>query len=251
MERERNSYAGIAFFAIGISCFLLAGLIMYVFSGKFVDTPSGMKAGPALSMSSSPVPSPELPIPSPSVHPSAREVSPVEEKPWILYITGEVVSPGVYRLPPESRIFQLVEAAGGMTSRADPVQINLASPLEDGVHVHVPAIRQLVPVPAAPGEEGMPTAPLSSPSKPESFLRTPSLSFSSGGKRTSQEERIHVNSASAEELERLPGVGPVIARAILEYRESKGRFFSTEELLKVKGIGAKKFEAIRSAVFVR
>jgi len=255
MERDRNSQknsiTGIVFFAIGIACFLLAGLIMYIFSGKFVNVPSGMKAGPALSLSSSSAPSRETPLPPPASHSSTGETPSAEAKQWVLYITGEVVSPGVYRLPSESRVFQLVEAAGGLTSKADPVQINLASPLEDGVHVHVPAVRPLFSVPDASGE-GAPSFPSPPSSSPGSFLRTPSLSFSSGrGGAISPEASVNVNSATATELQKLPGIGPAIARAILEYRQSNGRFSSVEELLKVKGIGAKKLEAIRGAVSLR
>lgn len=240
-----NRYAGLAFFAVGVGCFVLAGFLVYLFSGKFVNTPSGMRAGPALSLATQP----PSPAPEPASAPSPERRAPVEPKEWVLYITGEVTSPGVYRLPPESRVYQLVEAAGGLTPKADPVQINMASPLGDGMHVHVPALR-----PVAPVMEVAPGGGVPSPVQPSSLVAFPASSpsavlrsapaFSSGG-------RVNVNTASAAELEMLPGVGPAIASAIIEYRAARGRFASVEDLLRVKGIGAKKLEAMRNFVAVQ
>jgi len=237
-----NRLAGFAFFAIGIGCFLLAGYLVYLFSGKFVNTPSGMKAGPALSLSQTPV------VTEPA--PSALKEPPVAKKAWVLYVTGEVLSPGVYHLPPESRVFQLVEAAGGFTRKADPVQVNMAAPLGDGMHVHVPALLPPASLLERTPGEGVSPAPgktssavtLHLASQPATLRNAPPSS--AGG-------RINVNMATAAELERLPGVGPAIARSILECRETMGRFSCVEDLLKVKGIGAKKLEAMRSMIAIQ
>lgn len=226
-------YQGLAFFALGIGCFALAGLLVFLFSGRFVDRPSGAKAGPALSIT--------VPADKPSGPPAGEFSRPAPEPPeakeWVLYITGGVASPGVYSLPPGSRVHSLVDAAGGLLPNADPVKVNLAAPLADGVHVHVPLAgedggKNDIPVPAAPQDSG--------------FLRQPAIT-SSGGTGGA----VMVNTASLEELQRLPGVGPAIARAILEYRTQKGRFSTLQDLLKVKGIGPKKLESLRDHVDLR
>jgi len=237
-----NRLAGFAFFALGICCFLLAGFLVYLFSGKFVNTPSGMKAGPALSLSQAPA------VTEPAA--AVQKDPPSAKKAWVLYVTGEVFSPGVYHLPPESRVFQLVEAAGGLTPKADPVQVNLAAPLGDGMHVHVPAL--LPPAPLlerAPGGSGSPAPGKSSSSVTFPLESRPAvlrnaIRSSSGG-------LVDVNNATAAELERLPGVGPAIARSILEFRQTMGRFSCVEDLLKVKGIGTKKLEAMRNSVAIQ
>lgn len=211
---------GIAFFGLGLGCFLLAGFLVFSFSGRIADRPSGLKAGPALSHSTKqeqPEASPKEPAPSSA------------PKEWVVYITGAVASPGVYSVPPDSRVKGLVDAAGGLLPSADPVGVNLAAPLADGVHVHVPS--------AAPGGSPPPQAT----PRDESFLRPPAAQYGTGTGRG----LVKVNSASQEELQRLPGVGPVLARAIIEYRARTGGFASLGDLLKVKGIGPKKLEDMR------
>jgi len=225
-------FQGLAFLALGLGCFLLAGLLVFFFSGRFVDRPSGAKAGPALSITA-PADKPSgPPAAEPSPSPETRET-----KEWVLYITGGVASPGVYSLPTGSRVHNLVDAAGGLLPNADPVKVNLAAPLADGVHVHVPLAgedggKNDIPVPAAPQDSG--------------FLRQPAVTSSSGTGGA-----VRVNTATLEELQRLPGVGPAIARAILEYRTQKGRFSTLQDLLKVKGIGPKKLESLRDHVDLR
>ncbi len=226
--REDGTLRGFLFFGAGVLCLLLAGLVVYFSSGRFVDRPSGSSAGPALSLSA----------PAESVGEGGEKISSGTEKknPWVLYITGEVQSPGVYTLSPDIRIVDLVNAAGGLTSKADPVRINLAAPLSDGMHIHVSAA-------------GVNDPEVPSVSPPESPFPSPSLSAPAEG--ASPERPVNINSATLEELERLPGVGPATARAILEYRRARGSFSSVEDLLGVKGIGPKKLEGMRRAVTLR
>lgn len=226
-DRRPGKYAGLAFFAIGVACFVLAGLLVYSFSGKIVSGPSETVAGPAPTIDRA---GGKKEAPVSAIDGAGREGGrePTEGAPWVLYITGEVRSPGVYSLPPGSRVFQLVEAAGGLGPQADPVQVNLASPLADGVHVHVPSLRADSPVP--------PPVAGGSPPTSTSFVK---------------DARVNVNTASAAELETIPGVGPVTARAIIDRRETRGPFRSVEDLLDVKGIGPKKLEAMRESVSVR
>ena len=215
---------GIAFFGLGLGCFLLAGFLIFSFSGRIADRPSGLKAGPALSHSTKQ----EKPESAPK-----EPVSSSTPKEWIVYITGAVASPGVYSIPLDSRVLRLVEAAGGLLPSADPVGINLAAPLADGVHVHVPG--------AAPGgAQGSSPLPQAAP-RDESFLRPPATQYGAGTGRG----LVRVNSASREELQRLPGVGPALAGAIIEHRTRVGGFASLGDLLKVKGIGPKKLEDMR------
>ena len=222
-------YQGIAFFGLGLGCFILAGLLVFFFSGRFSDRTSGVRAGPALSLSVK-AEKAESPPQSQKEH----KIPPGEEKKeWVVYITGAVASPGVYSVPPDSRVITLVEAAGGLLSTADPVGVNLAAPLADGVHVHVPQ--------AGAEGSGPGAAPPAVSPRDEGFLRPSAPQYGANqGNRT-----IRVNSASLDELQRLPGVGPSIARAIIEHRARTGGFSSLGDLLKVKGIGPKKLEDMR------
>ncbi len=224
-------YQGIAFFGLGLGCFILAGLLVFFFSGRFSDRTSGVRAGPALSLSAKA----EKSEPKQQPHPQKEQnPSPGEErKEWVVYITGAIVKPGVYSVPPESRVIALVEAAGGLLPAADPVGVNLAAPLADGVHVHVPQ--------AGAEGSGPGAAPPAVSPRDEGFLRPSAPQYgASRGNRL-----VRVNSASLDELQRLPGVGPSIARAIIEHRARTGGFASLGDLLKVKGIGPKKLEDMR------
>lgn len=145
--------------------------------------------------------------------------------PLRVYVSGAVRSPGVYRLPPDSLVQDAVLAAGGETETADLVAINLARPLADGEQVHVPT-RGETPPPAARAREptpGVGTTP-SAPATP-----------------------LDLNTATAAELEALPGIGPKTAEAIIAGRP----YSSVEDLLRVKGIGPVTLEKLRPYVTVR
>ncbi|MDR1977681.1 MAG: ComEA family DNA-binding protein [Synergistaceae bacterium] len=153
---------------------------------------------------------------------------------WFAYVTGSVRNPGVYKLPAGSRLFHLVEAAGGLNNLADPAAVNLAALLEDGVHIHVPR----------KGERS-PESPAAAPSP---VPRPRSSSMSPG--RAKAGDMIDINRASQEELTSLKGIGPALAGNIVEHRQKNGRFRSVEDLLQVKGIGAKKLEGFRDRLTV-
>ena len=125
----------------------------------------------------------------------------------VVYISGAVRAPEVYQLPAAARMKDLVLAAGGLAPDADLDQINLAEPLKDGAHVHVP--RQ--------GE-----------SAPDS----------SAGDAPAQNELIDLNTATAADLDGLPGIGQALAQRIVDYRSANGPFKSVDDLQSVKGIGA-------------
>jgi len=154
-------------------------------------------------------------VPGPAESPPAGEVA--------VHVLGAVVRPGLYRFPAGSRIADALDRAGGPTSQADLAALNLAARLQDGEQIMVPAQGQPRPAPghALPGP-----AP---------------------------QRRISLNTASAAELDSLPGIGPVYAQRIIAYREQKMRqeghgFQSVDELLDIPGIGPKRLAALRDYV---
>ena len=140
------------------------------------------------------------------------------------YICGAVRSPGVYELEADSRVFQLVELAGGMSEDADEKSVNLAEILTDGQMVWIPT-----------KEESLSGAGISQAGSP------------AGGTGT---ELININTASASELMELNGIGETKAEAIIAYREEHGAFGSTEEIMQVSGIGQGTFDKIKDEITV-
>jgi competence protein ComEA len=175
-----------------------------------------------------------------------------EKDEWVVYITGEVRRPGIYRLPAGARLFQLVDAAGGLNDRADPVAVNMASPLEDALHVHVPAKQD-----PSTGEPARSPASLESPNGIRSRGQQTRLAHgtvtarpANGSDSVGVTNVVNVNRASEEELISLKGIGPVLARNIMRDRQENGPFRTLEDLLRVKGIGPKKLEGLRGHVTV-
>ncbi len=166
------------------------------------------------------------PVPT-AVPPPTQTPQPIQ-----VYVSGMVLMPDVYVLEPGSRIKQLVEAAGGFTEEANTAVVNLAQPLVDGAHVHIPAIDE------APAES-LPV--LSEPAPARSSVEIP---IGSGG------GLVNINLAVRDELETLPGIGPVTAQKILDYREANGSFAQIEGVMEVPGIGEGKFEQIRALITV-
>jgi competence protein ComEA len=138
-------------------------------------------------------------------------------------VVGAVVAPGLYRLDDGSRVADAVALAGGTTRKANLSAVNLAAPLVDGTQVVVPRKGDAVAPPPVAGAEA-----------------TGSADASSGP--------IHLNTASLDELEEIPGVGPVTAQRIVDFREQNGPFRSVDELDAVSGIGPKRLEQMRDLV---
>jgi competence protein ComEA len=139
----------------------------------------------------------------------------------IVDVVGKVRKPGIVSVPKGSRVYQAIEAAGGLKGRVDTASLNMARVLTDGEQILVGL--EPVEVPAAAGGES---------------------SGSSAG------AKVNLNTATAEQLDTLPGVGPVTAQAILDWREENGRFGSVEDLLDVKGIGDATLAELRDHVSV-
>jgi competence protein ComEA len=159
----------------------------------------------------------------------------------VVQAAGAIAEPGVYRLPAGARVDDLVEAAGGLTSEADADRVNLAAPIGDGERVWVPAHGE-VEVPAVVAGTGGGASSSGGGASPGGG--------GGGAGATEASGPIDLNTATADELDRLPGVGPATATAILAYRDEHGRFGSVEELLEVRGIGDAKLEQLRPLVRV-
>ena len=155
---------------------------------------------------------------------SGDEVEPPHR--LLVHVDGAVAAPGVYALTgTDSRVNDVIEEAGGLTSEADTSTLNLAAPLEDGQKVHVPVA----------GEATVQVGDTTSGGNPPS---------------STSDGLVNINTATAEELCALPGVGEATAAAIVEDREGNGTYSSPEDLMRVSGIGEKKFAKMRDLVCV-
>ena len=139
----------------------------------------------------------------------------------IIDVVGKVRRPGIVTVPKGSRVYQAIEAAGGLKGRVDTASLNMARVLDDGEQLLVGIEPVAAPAASGGGTSGAPV----------------------GGK-------VNLNTATAEQLDTLPGVGPVTAQAILAWREENGRFGSVEDLLDVKGIGDATLAELRDLVVV-
>ena len=174
--------------------------------------------------------------PKPEAAPT-ESTAPTEPTPSaevVVHVSGAVKRAGVYRLAPDSRVADAIEQAGGATEHADLDALNLAEPLQDGQKIHVPR----------KGEVSPPTVASVAPS------RTPRSAPQAAATATTQFP-INLNTATADQLEAIPGIGPVLAQRIIEYRQTHGRFQSVDELLEVRGIGPKRLENMRPYVVVK
>ncbi|HIQ12738.1 MAG TPA: ComEA family DNA-binding protein [Caldilineales bacterium] len=160
--------------------------------------------------------------------PAASEPAPTSTPaPLRVYVSGAVREAGVYRLPPDSLVADAIDAAGGASADADLVAINLAHPLSDGEQIYVPTQE----------ETAGPPPP----------IRAKNTAQTGVASQDASAQPIDLNTATQEELESLPGIGPAMAQRIIE-----GRPYShVEDLLRVKGIGEAKLEKMRPYVTVR
>ena len=174
-----------------------------------------------------PVQATATPVPSPTAQPTNTPTP----APLRVYVTGAVVNSDVYILPPGSIIKDAIQAAGGFTPDAEPERINQALELKDQQQIHVPRMGQENPPPPVQGGQDK--------SNPVNIPETVSAG-----------EIININTATLEQLDTLPGIGPAIAERIIEYRESTGGFNSTGEITQVSGIGEATFAKIEDLITV-
>lgn len=141
-----------------------------------------------------------------------------DERELVVYVCGAVQQPAVCRLKAGARVMDALAAAGGATADADTSRLNLARPLADGERVYV-----------ARAGEAMPAA------------ETDELT---------QDAKVNINTASVDELDALPGIGPAIGQRIVDYRREHGRFERIEQLQEIDGIGPSKFKDLKDRVIV-
>jgi competence protein ComEA len=147
-------------------------------------------------------------------------------EPLRVHVAGAVVRPGVYALPEDGRIEDAVEAAGGFVVEADKNALNLAAFLEDGERLDIPYVE---------GYE---------PATEEEFAVTGTPSPNAG------EDLVNINTASLDELVKLPRIGEAIAQRIIDYRDDNGSFTRIEDIKNVTGIGESIFDEIKDLITV-
>jgi competence protein ComEA len=155
---------------------------------------------------------------------TAASVEPIRATPaprLVVHVVGGVRRPGLYRLPQGSRIADAVARAGGPAPQADLELVNLAAKLADGVQVVVP---RRAPPASATGAAAADT------------------------RGAAAAGPVHLNTATLEQLDALPGVGPVTAQKILDYRQKHGAFSSVDDLDAIPGIGPARLEQLRDLV---
>jgi len=160
--------------------------------------------------------------------PTATPLPEPTRAPLKVHLSGEVATPAVYELPPGAILQDAIEAAGGLTSAAAADVVNLALPLSNGMHIHIPAQDQVESDPTLVERSGSLAIPFEAPA---------------GG-------LINLNTATLAELEQLPGIGPSTAQKIVDYRQANGPFATVEDIQNVSGIGPAKLEQIRNLVTV-
>lgn len=157
-----------------------------------------------------------------------------------ILVTGAVQNPGMYRLPAGSNIQDLISAAGGAESSARLSSINLSQVLSAGQVIHIPAI-------ANPDAQTSPDQ--NSDSNKESTEEKTKTAIKKTSKANkSSSHKVAINQATQSQIEELNGVGPTLAKRILEWRQRNGKFQSIQDLLKVKGIGQKKLEKFQHQI---
>ncbi|RKS73876.1 competence protein ComEA [Motilibacter peucedani] len=195
------------------------------------SAPAGVAAAPAGSGPSASGAAPQLSSgtaaqPSPGAAAGA---------PIVVDVAGRVRRPGVVDLPPGSRVVDAIDAAGGALPGADLRPLNLARKLSDGEQVLVLAGGEVPPVAAAPTGGGASGSAGGVPS---------------GATGTSPGSPLDLNAATVQQFDGLPGVGPVLAQRIVDWRTAHGRFTAVTELQEVTGIGASRFEDLKDLVRV-
>jgi competence protein ComEA len=153
----------------------------------------------------------------------------------VVHVAGAVRRPGVYRLAGGARVADAVERAGGATRRAELSGVNLAAKLEDGRQIVVPERARA----GSAGSQGAAAA-----------AAVPGAGAVPGSTGSAPAAPINLNTATPEQLDTLPGVGPATVQKIVEYREQHGGFGSVEELGQVPGIGDVRLASLREQVRV-
>lgn len=167
---------------------------------------------------------------APAGEPIVLQPAPTE-KPIAVHVIGAVPRPGLYEFPEGARVQDAIDAAGGLLAEADPGSINLAALLEDGQQLDIPYAAGSEPVQGSNNSFAQPL-PTEAPT-------------------AGAQDLININTATAEELDSLPGIGPTTALKIIDYRNQNGPFNSIEDIMNVSGIGPSTFENIKDLITVQ
>ena len=154
------------------------------------------------------------------------------ESPIAVHVIGAVPRPGLYKFPEGARIQDAIDAAGGLLAEGDDNALNLAALLEDGQQLNIPY---------KAGSE---------PSNTDDTLDLPSSDENDSSRSGSIEDLVNINTASLDELDSLPGIGPTTAQKIIDYRTENGPFANIEDIMNVSGIGPATFEDIQDLITV-
>ena len=141
-------------------------------------------------------------------------------------ISGEVNKPGVYKVTNETRLFEVIEMAGGLTENADPDSLNRAEKVTDGEKIIVLSYEE------------------------SSEREKSSSSVPDYGLTSDEGDKVNINTADSSELQTIPGIGPAKAQSIIDYREQNGYFTTTEDIMDVTGIGQKTYASIKDYIVV-
>lgn len=219
---------------LGLLCFIGAAVLLHSFKGRFGQETAGKATVQMMPVMEDTIDvSPNAAAEQQSGGADGADTKgrdPLKEV-WVVYVTGAVNKPGIYRIPSGSRVYQALDAAGGFAPDADREAVNLAAMLQDGSHIKFPAKGE-----PAPQQNILPSAPASGTGSSAGTDRSGHL--------------ININTAIKEDLEKLPGVGPKTAQLIINYREKNGAYKRKEDLLQIKGIGPAKYDAVKNLVTV-
>lgn len=214
--------------AIGLAIVAALAVLVTVFT-LVRDRPA-----PVMSAKLPPVEKVATASPRSSTSPAAEPDHPV-----VVSVVGLVHTPGLVTLAPGARIADALQAAGGPVNGADTIGLNMARPLGDGEQIVV----GLAPAPGQPTALGSSVASGSTPTSKAPPPRPGSVKPKAG-------EAVNLNTATVQELDALPGVGPVTAAAIVAWRQANGKFTSVDQLADVEGIGPARLEKLRALVRV-
>ena len=170
----------------------------------------------------------------------------------VVYVCGAVEKPGVVKLKAGSRVFEAIEKAGGMTSEADSVYLNLAGELTDGVKVYVPTLEETKEgqVIGDTFDDSIPSKNASKNVGSSSNDTGVTNSVDSGVSSKNDGSLVNINTATKEELMTLPGVGESKANSIIKYRDDNGGFRTIEDIMNITGIKEGLFNKIKEKITV-
>ena len=156
-----------------------------------------------------------------------------ENKTIMVDISGEIITPGVVKLPEGSRIIDAITAAGGKTEDADLSKVNLAYILDDGVQLYIPRYNEKL--------------------EKEIVQTEPGVGIIQEGINTTskKDSKVNINTANKEKLATLPGIGEGTAEKIIEYRSKTGKFKTIDEIKKIPGIGESKFKSLKDKTTIK